>query len=80
MAGGPDGTLVDCCMRGRSHVGLGRFDTFRLLADIQQSSCVAHIAEVGEWLCCLLWVGYDGYMLWWLCSAHLWSMLSNLHD
>ena len=46
MAGGPDHTLVDCCMRGRSHVGLGTFDTFRLLADVRDSSCLVHIAEV----------------------------------
>lgn len=49
MAGGPDHTLVDCCMRGRSHVGLGTFDTFRLLADVGDSiSRTAHIAEVSE--------------------------------
>ena len=47
MAGGPDGTLVDCCKRGRSHVGLGKFDTWRLMADIRDSSCRVHIAEVG---------------------------------
>lgn len=46
MAGGPDRTLVDCCMRGRSHVGLGPFDTLRLMADVADSACVAHIAEV----------------------------------
>ena len=46
MAGGPDGTQVDCCMRGSSHVGMGVFDTYRLLADVEDSSCVVHIAEV----------------------------------
>jgi hypothetical protein len=48
MAGGPDRTLVDCCMRGRSHVGLGKFDTFRLLADTRDSACQTHIAEVNR--------------------------------
>lgn len=46
MAGGPDGTQVDCCMRGSSHVGMGVFDTYRLLADVEDSSCLVHIAEV----------------------------------
>jgi hypothetical protein len=48
MAGGPDHTLVDCCMRGRSHVGLGSFDTRRLLADVGDSTCKTHIAEVSK--------------------------------
>lgn len=46
MAEGPDQTLVDCCMRGRSHVGLGKFDTYRLLADVEDSVSRVHIAEV----------------------------------
>jgi len=46
MAGGPDGTQVDCCMRGSSHVGMGVFDTYRLLADVEDSTCLVHIAEV----------------------------------
>lgn len=35
---GPDNTSIDCTKRGGSHVGLSLFDSFRLLADINDTS------------------------------------------
>ena len=35
-AAGPDYVLIDCTKRASTHVGMGRFDTFRLLADMQE--------------------------------------------
>lgn len=58
MAIGPDHVLIDCTKRVNTHVGLGKFDTHRLLADIQEdggSSAGACIAEcaysptIGSW-------------------------------
>ena len=47
---GPDNVTVDCTKRVNSHVGLGKFDTFRLLADLSEDAGGAngssHIAEV----------------------------------
>jgi hypothetical protein len=57
MCGGPDGTMIDCSKRGRDHVGIGVFDTYRLLADIQDSvggvgnkiAEVVYDASIGLW-------------------------------
>lgn len=52
---GPDQTLIDCSQRGNEYVGLGKFDTFRLLADCEDHNG-ATIAEmsydthVGTWI------------------------------
>lgn len=46
MAGGPDGSLVDCAKRGVSRLGFGKFDTYRLLADVNDNRRRVHIAEV----------------------------------
>ena len=35
-ATGPDYVLIDCTKRASTHVGLGKFDTYRLLADMQE--------------------------------------------
>lgn len=32
---GPDGTLINCTKRGHVNVGLGQFDSYRLLADLE---------------------------------------------
>ena len=63
--GGPEGNLIDCSKRGDTNVGLGEFDTYRLLADIEDPELgaktagvfiaeVAYDPQVGLWSYCLL--------------------------
>lgn len=47
LCGGPDGTQIDCSKRLGDHVGVGKFDSYRLLADIgDDHPKTPHIVEV----------------------------------
>ena len=41
MCDGPDGSQIDLSKRGRDHIGLGVFDTQRLLADVDEAANAA---------------------------------------
>ena len=41
MCDGPDGSQIDLSKRGRDHIGLGVFDTQRLLADVDEAAHAA---------------------------------------
>lgn len=61
MCGGPDGSEIDLTKRGKDYVGLGTFDAYRLLADVEDAPAQgrggirASIAEVAYDAGCGVW-------------------------
>ena len=52
---GNEGTYIDCSKRGKEYIGLSKFDTYRLLADVDDSDKrsiaeVSYDTVVGSWI------------------------------
>ncbi|KAJ1437678.1 mRNA capping enzyme, catalytic domain-containing protein [Ochromonadaceae sp. CCMP2298] len=48
LCAGPDGTHINCTLRGGTNVGLGAFDSYRLLADMEDPERADKAATVVE--------------------------------